>query len=91
MTFHPESTGQFLDVFNASSQLIRNSKGCRRLELLNDISERNVFFTYSFWDSQQDLDAYRNSELFNSVWKKTKVLFSAKAEAWSVEQKVVLE
>jgi heme-degrading monooxygenase HmoA len=90
MTFEPEKITTFLEVFNSSKKLIRNMKGCTHLELLNDINSSNIFFTYSYWQSEGDLNNYRDSELFSSVWSKTKILFSAKAEAWSVEQKIIL-
>ena len=90
MTFEPQKVNDFLIIFNGSKQLIRNMEGCSHLELLNDINSPNIYFTYSYWNSETDLDNYRNSELFTNVWSKTKSLFSAKAEAWSVERKVVL-
>jgi heme-degrading monooxygenase HmoA len=90
MTFIPEKVVDFLEVFNSSKHLIRNFAGCTHLELLNDIYNPNIFFTYSYWQSEKDLNVYRDSELFVGVWSKTKILFSAKAEAWSVEQKAVL-
>ena len=90
MTFIPEKVNDFLEIFNASKHLIRNFEGCSHLELLNDINSPNIFFTYSYWQSENALNNYRNSELFGSVWKKTKILFAAKTEAWSVEQKEVL-
>lgn len=90
MTFQIEKTREFQAIFNESKQLIRDMKGCSHLELLNDINEPNIFFTYSYWDSETDLNNYRNSDIFAKVWAKTKVLFSAKPEAWSVEQKAVL-
>lgn len=91
MTFMPEKVNEFLEIFDSSKHLIRNFEGCSHLELLNDINSPNIFFTYSYWKSEKDLNNYRDSELFGTVWKKTKVLFAVKTEAWSVEQKVVLE
>jgi hypothetical protein len=90
MTFIPEKVEEFLGVFHASKQFIRNMPGCNHLELLNDIKTSNIFFTYSYWDSENDLNNYRDSELFKEVWSKTKVLFNDKPEAWSVEQQVKL-
>ncbi len=84
MTFEPDKVADFLKIFEASQQLIRNREGCIHLELLNDIKTSNIYFTYSHWQSENDLNNYRNSELFENVWGRTKVLFAAKAEAWSV-------
>ena len=84
MTFDPAKVADFLKIFEASKQVIRQKDGCTHLELLNDIKTPNIFFTYSHWLSENDLNNYRNSELFENVWGKTKVLFAAKAEVWSV-------
>jgi quinol monooxygenase YgiN len=90
MTFEPEKVAGFLEIFNASKHFIRNFEGCTHLELLNDINSPYVFFTYSHWQSESNLNSYRKSELFADVWSKTKVLFSVKPEAWSVTQQVIL-
>lgn len=90
MTFQPNKVNEFLEIFNESKQLIRNMPGCTHLELLKDTNSPSIFFTYSYWDSENDLNYYRNSIVFSNVWTKTKVLFATKAEAWSVEKKVVL-
>lgn len=85
MNFKPDAVTDFLKIFDASKQYIRNMEGCTHLELLNDISSPTIFFTYSHWQTENDLNNYRNSELFEGVWGKTKILFAAKAEAWSVK------
>ena len=86
MTFDPEKAVDFLEIFNSSKQHIRRMEGCTHLELLKDTKSSNIFFTYSHWRSENDLNKYRNSEFFESVWSKTKKIFIAKAEAWSVEK-----
>ena len=85
MTFHPEKVKDFLNMYEATNAKIRASKGCTHLELLNDIHQPNVLFTYSLWDSENDLLNYRNSDFFASTWDKAKAMFAAEAEAWSLE------
>ncbi|MBV6442886.1 MAG: antibiotic biosynthesis monooxygenase [Haliscomenobacteraceae bacterium CHB4] len=86
MTFREETVATFLhDVFEHSKERIRAFPGCRHMELLRSINQPNVLFTLSFWDDEAALEAYRKSELFQTTWAKTKVLFAEKAEAWSVE------
>lgn len=91
MSFHPEHIPQFLSNFESKKAFIRSSKGCQLLELYRDKNKPSVFFTYSYWDDEQDLENYRNSALFKSVWAETKVLFNDKPEAWSVNKLVVVE
>ncbi|MBL7795100.1 MAG: antibiotic biosynthesis monooxygenase, partial [Saprospiraceae bacterium] len=38
----------------------------------------------SIWDDEAALERYRESELFQATWERTKALFAEKAEAWSV-------
>ena len=42
--------------------------------------------TLSYWDSERDLEAYRNSELFKDVWGRVKVLFGAPTQALSLNK-----
>ncbi len=84
LTFKPEFVAEFVKVFDDSKSSIASFPGCKGLKLLNDRWDTNVFFTYSKWDSEEDLNRYRESELFNTTWERTKVLFAAKPAAWSV-------
>ncbi len=91
MTFQEDKVSEFLQNFNSVKDKIRNVNGCRLLELYRDKDNPSVFFTYSYWEREQDLENYRSSELFTGVWAVTKPLFAQKAEAWSVDKLVSLE
>jgi heme-degrading monooxygenase HmoA len=84
MNFIASEIENFLRIFEQSKDQIRNMPGCNHLELWNSQTEATVFYTYSIWDSENDLNNYRNSELFQSVWPATKALFASKAEASSL-------
>ena len=85
MTFEPTKVEEFLEVFNNAKEQIRTFEGNCYLELIQDIHQPNILFTYSKWEDESDLENYRRSELFATTWAKTKVLFAGKPEAWSVE------
>lgn len=86
MSFVPNKVEEFKTVFKENRVLIASFKGCSHVELLQDKLHANVFFTFSIWESEDFLNAYRDSELFETVWNKTKVLFNQKPEAWTVEE-----
>ncbi len=86
MIFKPELTEQFQTIFNSRKHLIAASPGCSGVKLWRDITNPNIFFTYSTWASEDALNNYRASELFQTTWNETKKLFNDKPEAWSVEQ-----
>lgn len=85
MTFQPDKVADFQSIFSESKEKIRNFEGCQHLELLRCVKPDNVFFTYSFWESEANLDNYRHSEFFKATWSRTKVLFADKPEAWSTQ------
>ncbi len=91
MSFQPEKVADFLAVFEERKQLIRNVAGCQHLELWRDEHEKNVYFTYSIWDTEKHLNNYRFSELFKDTWLKTKVLFNEKPQAWSVQKQMEIQ
>ena len=85
MTFKPESIQEFVTLFNSKKELIAAVNGCTHVELLQDIDNPAIFFTFSLWNDESFVEAYRHSDLFISVWAKTKVLFADKPEAWSLK------
>ena len=91
MSFHSQHIDAFSVMFNQKKEFIRASEGCRLLELYQDKNNPEVFFTYSYWDNEEDLENYRNSELFKNVWIQTKKYFNDKPLAWSVDKKVSLQ
>lgn len=90
MTFRDDAVEAFKAFFEERKDNIRAFQGCTHLELWQDHIHRNIFFTYSHWQDETALSHYRNSAFFRATWQQTKQMFSAKAEAWSVNQLVVL-
>lgn len=90
LTFDPTKINLFLENFHKHKIEIRNFEGCRLLEVYQDKNKSNLFFSYSYWDSEETLENYRNSELFSDLWNTIKVYFIEKPEAWSVDKYEVL-
>lgn len=86
LSFHLDNIPAFLENFELMKEKIRNAPGNRFLELYQDKNNKCIFFTYSYWETEQDLENYRNSELFDGIWNFTKKLFNDKPEAWSVDK-----
>lgn len=84
MEFDPARVDTFRELFDRQKEQIRHFPGCRHLELWEDPTSGNTFFTFSQWDSAEALENYRHSDLFRETWAATKVLFNARPQAWSV-------
>ena len=91
MSFEVDKINDFLSNFETNKSKIRAFEGCEFLELYRDQNNTSIFFTYSYWNSEEDLNKYRSSDLFKNVWANTKPLFNAKPEAWSVDKLVSLK
>ena len=86
MTFQVEKMKEFENLFKEVKPSIEKFDGCKHVSLLKDVNDKKVYFTYSIWESEHYLNQYRFSSFFKQVWSKTKPLFDAKAEAWSLEE-----
>ena len=91
MGFREDAIDDFICNFESNKHKIRNFEGCEFLELYRETKNSNIFFTYSYWNSEANLETYRESNLFKKVWTKTKPLFNIKPEAWSVDKVASLE
>ena len=91
MSFQEDKISNFLDNFEVIKEKIRNTPGNRLLELYQDKNNPSILFTYSYWETEADLENYRKSKLFDEVWTFTKKLFNDKPEAWSLDKLVTLE
>ena len=85
LRFRESEIPNFLKHFEVIKDSIRASEGCLHLQLLQDTEDPCIFFTHSHWNSNDDLQAYRNSDLFKEIWTETKAKFDGKPEAWSTD------
>lgn len=88
MTFRPDALADFLAMFEEVAPQIRTFAGCRHLELWEDVRYPNILTTYSLWDDERALDAYRHSDLFRTTWARTKPWFAAPTVAHSQHVRV---
>ena len=86
LSFHEDKIPAFLENFELMKEKIRNAPGNRFLELYQDKNNKSIFFTYSYWETEEDLENYRKSALFDSIWTYTKQFFNDKPEAWSLDK-----
>ncbi len=90
LTMRNEEVETFKTYFATVCDTIRHQPGCNLLQAWQDINQPAVFFTYSLWDSEDDLNNYRDSAFFAQFWKTVKQWFGAKAEVWSFDKIVDL-
>ena len=84
MEFEPAKVQDFLSLFEERRNTISKQAGCSHLELLQDASKENIYYTLSHWKCEEDLNNYRESDFFKETWEQTKRLFSNKPSAYSL-------
>jgi heme oxygenase (mycobilin-producing) len=90
MHFTEAGVEEFLEIFNTHKQQIRDFPGCTHLQLLKDADDPLCYTTLSHWNDPDDLEKYRKSELFGSVWGRVKTLFAERTQAFSLEKFIEL-
>ncbi len=86
LTFRPECIDEFMAIFEESKAIISSFEGNIYLALMKDIDNKNIFFTISQWKAIENLEGYRSSDYFASVWIRTKALFAEKAQVWTLDK-----
>ncbi|MCS7085936.1 MAG: antibiotic biosynthesis monooxygenase family protein [Bacteroidia bacterium] len=84
LQFSVQNAQEFERYFASVRKHIAEFPGCLELRHFRDAEHAGVFYTYSLWRSAEDLQAYRNSELFRTAWQSVKPLFGAPAQAFSL-------
>jgi quinol monooxygenase YgiN len=85
LTFQEEKVNDFLSFFETIKLKVNSFSGCLGMQLVQDVKNKNIIFTYSKWESEIELNHYRDSETFGEVWPTIKPWFEAKTEAWTTK------
>ncbi len=83
LTFQDDKVIDFLNFFETIKLKVNDFPGCQGMQLVQDLRDTCVIFTYSQWKSEIDLNNYRKSETFHGVWPYIKPWFKSKPEAWT--------
>ena len=67
LTFSPETVDAFDALYTQFEQHIQACPGCRMVRAMKVPGHPCQRATLSFWETQEDLDAYRKSTLFGEV------------------------
>jgi quinol monooxygenase YgiN len=90
LSFKPAHSNDFNELFEERKERIKSFQGCTYLELWQDHNEEGVFYTYSIWDDEQKLEAYRMSTFFQETWSIIKPWFSQKPMAFSANKRMIV-
>ena len=85
MVIKPEEVSSFVKHREKFTNKIRSFKGCVSHDFLKDKNVNNTFFSYSTWDSEQSIDTFRHSELFQSLKEINNRYYLKAEQAWTVE------
>ena len=84
MTFREDFSEKFREFSLSIQDKIKSFDGYSYLDIYRDVHHPNIFFSYSYWENEEYLNSYRESDFFKATWAKTKQGFSARPEAWTL-------
>jgi len=84
LEFKGEHVAEFFQVFESIKLKVVNFPGCESMQLLQSKEDPSIFFTYSLWEDENALEAYRLSETFQGLWSTIKPWFAQRASAWTL-------
>ena len=76
----------FQEIYRSRNPYKNGVPGCREVKVMQDVNDDDVYYTVSIWDSNDDLEAYRNSDYFAKTWPMVKAQLSKRAEAFSMAE-----
>jgi len=82
LSFNDGYRSEFEENFPDIQKIVLSNKGCNSVELLK-ANEPGVYFTYSIWDNETDLNTYRGTATFKRIWGMFKLNFNDKPQAWT--------
>ncbi len=88
LSFKKENVVDFINAFNNSKAQISAFPGCTKLRLFKDFSDETIFYTHSEWNSMEDLENYRKSDLFIATWSVVKPLFANSPQVFSLVESI---
>ena len=84
MHFKEEFISRFRALFAERKARILNFPGCVSLELYQDGANASIWYTWSTWENEADLEAYRQYALFRETWQEVKQGFQKPAQAFTL-------
>jgi len=84
MQFNPSEEESFIEIYERTRPAILAFPGCSHVELFKATNHSNSYTTISHWENADQLELYRSSTLFRSVWPQVKKLLIKPAEAYSL-------
>ena len=80
-----DSTDEFIKYINSIHDEIFQFTGCHNMEVLNDKDDPKVFFIYTIWKNETELNKFRNSSFNRNFWNTLQDLCESRPEVWTVE------
>ncbi|ACF14489.1 Antibiotic biosynthesis monooxygenase [Chloroherpeton thalassium ATCC 35110] len=83
MSFQPQESTRFLSLYKQVHPKILSFPGCVSVELLHEVHDEHAYTTYSLWQNNDALEAYRQSDFFKATWTEVRKMLRSKTLAIS--------
>ncbi len=64
---------------------VRRVSGCMHNDIFRDKNKDNVFYSYTIWNSEEDIEKYLNSQYYKEIWNDLWDYFKIEPQAWKID------
>lgn len=86
MSVKKDKVKDFVRYFEKYNEEIKIFDGCEHHDFLEDKNDASVFFTYTTWKSERQIERYRRSETHRLHKQKLQEFYEKDDSAWTVEK-----
>ncbi|NOZ46012.1 MAG: antibiotic biosynthesis monooxygenase [Chlorobi bacterium] len=86
MSIKKDKVADFIKYFEIFNEKIKKFDGCEHHDFLEDKNAQNIFFTYTTWKTERQIERYRRSETHRLHKEKMQEFYNKEDTAWTVEK-----
>lgn len=80
---------QYIDSFRKRVPVISNEvrrvSGCMHNDIFRDRNNDNIFYSYTIWSSEEDIERYLKSMYYKEIWGDIWDYFKKEPMAWKID------
>lgn len=79
---------KFRDTFTNYQSQIKDFKGCMQHDIFCDKEKEEIYYSYTIWDSEKNLNKYRKSTLLKEINTNIIQYCSKDPQAWTIDKEI---
>ena len=79
------SINSFIKRIPIISNEVRRVSGCIHNDIFRDKMKENIFYSYTIWNSDEDIEKYLGSQYYKDIWGDLWDYFEGTPKSWKID------